>query len=395
MKITLLINEFNVRGGTHKQAHRLVEYLQSKGHDILLLTKFFEPEKCYPGIEKFSIQSFEQYFPTNKKSSKFNKIIEDIVGSYKIAKVAVNHGQCINIHDNGFGLTSFFIRVLNRKIPIIWQINDLPNAFLLGNSKDLNGTITFPLRRWFYRVIAKTITKITVNVTKNAHRVNKALGVSAEVVYCGVDLRNKVLADKSVNPKKIRLLSTGVFFTYRNYETFLQVHKELEVLGYDVESAIIGSTRFDSTYAEKIKNLVHELNIKCDILGDISENELISKYENSDFFFFLNVDQSWGLAVFEAMNLGLPVIVSNSVGATELLTDDVNAVILDPNDASEIANSVVSLINNPIKLARLRDIAFADTLEMTWDKMYSSKIEKIFLDEVYRGKENLEAFQVN
>lgn len=384
MKITLLINEFNVRGGTHKQVHRLVEYLQSRGHDILLLTKFYDPEKCYPGVEKFSIQSFEQDFSTDKESSRLNKIIKNIVGSYKVAKVALNHGQCINIHDNGFGLTSFFIRVLNRKIPIIWQINDLPSAFLVGNSKDSNESITFPLRRWFYRIIAKSTTKITVNVTKNAHRVDKALGVSAEVVYCGVDLRNEVLDKKSVDPKKIRLLSTGVFFKYRNYETFLQVHKELETLGYNVESSIIGSTKFDNVYAEKIKNLVHELNIKCDILGDISENELISKYENSDFFFFLNVDQSWGLAVFEAMNLGLPVIVSNSVGAIELLTDDVNAIILDPNDASGIANSVVSLINNPVKLAKLQERAFGDTLEMTWDKMYSSKIEKIFVGEVSR-----------
>lgn len=384
MKITLLINEFNVRGGTHKQVHRLVEYLQSRGHDILLLTKFYDPEKCYPGVEKFSIQSFEQDFSTDKESSRLNKIIKNIVGSYKVAKVALNHGQCINIHDNGFGLTSFFIRVLNRKIPIIWQINDLPSAFLVGNSKDSNESITFPLRRWFYRIIAKSTTKITVNVTKNAHRVDKALGVSAEVVYCGVDLRNEVLAKKSVDPKKIRLLSTGVFFKYRNYETFLQVHKELETLGYNVESSIIGSTKFDNVYAEKIKNLVHELNIKCDILGDISENELISKYENSDFFFFLNVDQSWGLAVFEAMNLGLPVIVSNSVGAIELLTDDVNAIILDPNDAGGIANSVVSLINNPVKLAKLQERAFGDTLEMTWNKMYSSKIEKIFVDEVSR-----------
>ena len=48
------------------------------------------------------------------------------------------------------------------------------------------------------------------------------------------------------------------------------------------------------------------------IWGEVDENTYLKLFDKADIFTFGNIDQSWGLAVFEAMSCGLPTIVSNS-----------------------------------------------------------------------------------
>ncbi|MDB5137497.1 MAG: glycosyltransferase [Mucilaginibacter sp.] len=374
MRIAILINELNIRGGTHKQVHRLADYLLEQGHDVKVITKYYDPNKCYPGIEKFTVYSFDRYFDENKGF--ISKKINALIGSIKMASTALLNTDCINIHDTGLNLANLLIKLRKPTMPVVWQINDLPSVFTNlkpGNDSFLNG-----LRKAYNRYIAKKNDVITVNVTKNAERVKLSLGIHARVLYCGVDLRNTKIKKNIIDQKNIVLLSTGVFFPYRNYETFLKVQSILQAKGYAVTSSIIGSTDLDPAYADKIRDLSNQLNLACDILGDIPEKQLINLYNKANFFLFLNIDQSWGLSVFEAMNLCIPAIVSKSVGATELLDDNFNAIIEEPTDATAIADRILSLIQNEAVKDKLIENAFESTLQMTWAKMYCARVEAIF-----------------
>jgi len=377
MKISILISELNVRGGTHKQVHRLCEYLIRNGHEVKLITKFYDSAKCYPGVENFNVISFDKFFKETNLIGKINSY----VGYLKMARAAITDSDVINIHDNGLAMAQLFIKFISPQKNVVWQINDLHGSFRIGVSKKLNDNTHFRLQRALIKYAAKIAAKITVNVSKNAERVKEFYNKDAEVVYCGVDLRNLSISEpKKKNIQKIKLLSTGIFFRYRNYETLLMVQSLLINKGYNVESTIIGTTSLNKEYADEIKKLAENLKLNCNITGDISEEELIQYYKDADFFLFLNIDQSWGLAVFEAVNLGLPTIVSKSVGATELLVDERTAIMVDPLNVNEIAEKVIHLIDNPDYRSMLTKNGFYSVLDMTWDKMYSSKIEKIFYD---------------
>ncbi|RZL41633.1 MAG: glycosyltransferase [Pedobacter sp.] len=294
-----------------------------------------------------------------------------------IAKDVLSYSNIINIHDNGFALTQIILKFLSPKSKIIWQINDLPPYFRLGNLKDTRRTMFDAITRGLYKKCAKSASRITVNVTKNAERVKDHYDVDATVVYCGVDLRYSKLKPKLEKKNTIQLVSIGVFFPYRNYETFLKVVDYInQDLAIPCEGIIVGSTALAEDYARTIQDKITINNINCKILGNISEERLNAICEESDAFLFLNKDQSWGLAVFEAMNMGLPVFVSDSVGATELLTNKINAIIVNPDDHINISQSIVKYLNSPNR-NDLRENAFNHTLAMTWDNMYSSKIEVI------------------
>ena len=78
----------------------------------------------------------------------------------------------------------------------------------------------------------------------------------------------------------------------------------------------------------------------------MSEEELVRNYSTSDVFVFPNYPQTWGLAVFEAMACGTPVVLSTGCGASEVLTNGENALLFFPRRAEEIAACLKQLFND-------------------------------------------------
>ncbi len=263
---------------------------------------------------------------------------------------------------------------------VVWQINDLDPAFMVGNSKSQKDSIFNKRRRYIIRKIAKKVDAITVNVSKNADRVRKLLKREASVLYCGVD-KNSMLKRHCFCAEKneFRLLSMGVFFPYRNYETLILLINRLRKEGKNIRLDIIGNTNLDQGYFAKIKALVSEykLNEYIKIWGQVDEEGYADLFNRADAFAFVNIDQSWGLAVFEAMSCGLPTVVSNSVGATELLHNGVDSMIVEPTDVDRIHDIVGRLMEDAAYYNKISRAAADTVKEYSWDALYSSKLLEI------------------
>lgn len=373
MKIGIFIDEMNIRGGTHKQVFRLASYLSGKNHEVRIFTRYYDPTKGYPGVEKIGI-----IHPWDWKEAPKGRLRRHFVGLmgtlYLLWKA--RDLDAVNIHDNCFLVLGFVLRWLAPRRYRLWQVNDLPGCFRVGPSRDLPDSPYYAFLRWTFRCFAGAMDAITVNVTKNAMRVREYMGRNAIVAYCGVDLRSTApqpSARASNGP--VRLVSTGIFYPYRNYETIIRAQSRLQK-DYGIKSrlTILGSVRLDPAYHEHIRRLAEQERVDCRILGEVSEETLVREYTEADVFLFLNIDQSWGLAVFEAMNLGLPVIVSDSAGATEMLKNEKDSLIVNPEDETAVAEAIRNLYSDVSLYEMIRIEGYRRTLDMTWDKLYCRQI---------------------
>lgn len=379
--ITILVNELDIMGGTHKQVLRFVEYLKRNNKEYQIVTKKYDKNKTYSEFESCNIISLKKHHLLKKffiSNTLFDFFLQLLI-IFKINK----DSRIINIHDNGFPFLILLASFTNKKI--FWQINDLPWSFQIGNAKLVKATaykkMLYLFSKKFYQYIAKNcVEKITVNVTKNKERVFKYLNSDSTVLYCGVDSwpSKKIIRDNINN--EINILTSGVFFEYRNYETQLKVVNLLLEKGKKVYLNIIGSTALAPEYYQKINDMIKYYNLEDNVKihGQVDYQKYIKLHEKSNLFLFLNIDQSWGLSIFEAMSSGLPTIISNSVGACEVLTNNLNTLIVDPVDVSEILSSMDRLTNKNFYDQIVHE-GFQRVNKMTWDKEYSEKLYSIMM----------------
>lgn len=367
--IAFFIKEIDVRGGTHKQLLRLLDYATSKAVKFVVITRSVDYDKTYPGFKKYD--KVIKVLDYNRKGNKLSRWLRNAMAMRRM----IRDVDVINIHDNGF--ERFFLCFLGKKV--YWQVNDLPDCFKFGVSK---GKSTFKelLHRIFIRATIFTIDEIIVNVSKNKNRIYKTFHRKAHVFHCGIDKINvnRIVPetfDRFKN-RKINILSSGVFFPYRNYETQIKVIEKLRGMGIDANLKIIGAIDCDQAYTHKIQSLIEGAKLQGEIIicGQVDGQAFCKLHSWADVFIFINIDQSWGLAVFEAMSCGLPVIVSNSVGATEILSDKCNAIFVDPTDVEAITASTLNLMQNESLYEMLSENAIKFCDSYTWDSSYSSKM---------------------
>jgi glycosyltransferase involved in cell wall biosynthesis len=61
------------------------------------------------------------------------------------------------------------------------------------------------------------------------------------------------------------------------------------------------------------------------------------------------IEEAFGKVIIEAMSSNTPVIASNIGGIPELITTEINGLLVPPNDASALSNEIIRLLeNNPL-----------------------------------------------
>lgn len=387
MKVSVIINEIDICGGSHKQVLRLCQYLKSQGYEVVIITKTLNLDKTYPEFKDMDIKYLYQknWLMEASQTGLLNKIkkkIHMLKDAYDLSANVPKDSDVVNIHDNNLYTATLFTRLrLGKKPKFVWQINDLPVAFRVGVAENIEYSWKDIIRRYYFRFISKFVDEITVNVTKNAERVKQCFGRDAKVFYCGVDVNDKLQKHSyNIKDNKVNILSSGVFFPYRNYESLIGVIENLKNKNVNVHLDVIGSTEFDKEYSEKIKNLVKEKQLENEITiwGQVDDEKYVELHNQADMFAFININQSWGLAVFEAMSCGLPVIVSESVGAIELLHNDEDAIIVDPENIEQVSDVVLKLMNDKDYYSKISDNAYKVVKEFTWDKLYSERMLGLF-----------------
>jgi glycosyltransferase involved in cell wall biosynthesis len=103
-----------------------------------------------------------------------------------------------------------------------------------------------------------------------------------------------------------------------------------------------------------VERRVREAGIENVILpGFLNQDELPSAYTAADVFTLPSAfDETWGLVVNEAMNFGLPIVVSDRVGCNkDLLRPGWNGYCISHVDEVELAERLKDLVESPDKRA--------------------------------------------
>lgn len=100
--------------------------------------------------------------------------------------------------------------------------------------------------------------------------------------------------------------------------------------------------------------------------GRLSRGQVAWAMENAAVFVLPSRMEPFGIVILEALRAGCPVVVSSRGGATEIVRDGEDGLVVDPMDTAALATAIDRLLTEPELAARLRAAGLERTKAFDW-----------------------------
>jgi glycosyltransferase involved in cell wall biosynthesis len=172
------------------------------------------------------------------------------------------------------------------------------------------------------------------------------LGISCvKYVPNGVDSTLfKVQRNAQARPL-MRFLCVGRLEHQKGLDILIEAASALREVTNDFCINIVGNGSLREDLARQIA--AGSLDVYVQLLGSVSGEELVRQYASSDAFVLPSRWEGMPLTLLEAWAAGLPVIVTEVGGITQICRDNENALVIKPGDSLQLFRAMRRLMDHP------------------------------------------------
>lgn len=212
-------------------------------------------------------------------------------------------------------------------------------------------------------------------------------------------VKKKLLETFQIDEQKIRVIHPGVdverfksgnlkdrheirraFGIYDSDLLILFVGMNFEVKGLDLLLSAIALLKSEYNIDQvkvlvvgkgnkkKYKAIAHKFGIGDQLIFSGVRNDMERIYQAGDLLVMLSKFDTFGMVVTEAMAASLPVIISDKVGAKDLIIQGDNGFIANREDTDTICSNIHLMLNKEKRL-EMGKKAYQTTLNITWELM--------------------------
>lgn len=110
----------------------------------------------------------------------------------------------------------------------------------------------------------------------------------------------------------------------------------------------------DGPEMNRMRQLVHNLNLGDKVIFTGQQSDVVSYYKMSDCFMLLSEQESFGLALLEAMNCGSVPVGSDAGGVSEVIRHGETGYIVETGDYRKAAEHLIRLLTDKEEHMRLQ-----------------------------------------
>jgi glycosyltransferase involved in cell wall biosynthesis len=192
---------------------------------------------------------------------------------------------------------------------------------------------------------------------------------NTNIIPHGIDLdRIATLAAEPVTdlPPTPYIVTLGRLVREKDHATLLRAFALAKSQNLPHRLVIIGSGDLE----HELKSLAQSLNISTHVtfLGHRDNPYPILKH--ADFFVLSSITEGFGLALVEAMSLGLPCISTNCPsGPAEILDDGTFGLLVEPRDPAALSKVILKIASDPELKQNLANLAIRRAQDFSLEQM--------------------------
>ena len=227
--------------------------------------------------------------------------------------------------------------------PLVRYFLKKPTIFTVHGTRMFEKNPKFSFGFWLEKIILTKIKyDVEISVTK-AFLKFKNVNRNIKVIGNGIDLKrfDRVKIKKASYPK---ILWVGRFDKVKRVEDLIRAienviekipNAKLTLVGYGYEE-------------EKLKKLTKKLKLEGHVIfaGKKIDDDLIREYKSSHLFILPSASEGQPITLLEAMACGLPIIATKTGGIPEIIKDNVNGLLVPPNNYIVLADAIIWCLKN-------------------------------------------------
>lgn len=370
MKILMISPYFPpIMAGAELYAYEVSKYLVKNGYEVDVITKHFGNLKSYEIIDGIRVHRVRTLDVPKLRSliSMPSMIIKALRMDYDIIHAHITYPSAI---------IAYIINKIKKTPYIVTcqgdELLDYPEGRELEYIKP---GLAIALRN---AAKVHSISNAIKNSLINNFNVPKE---KIEVIPNGVDLK-KFKPEPRIDLKKefntnFVLINVSRLSPKNNIAKTIEAVKIVHEKYTDFKYLIVG----DGEEKDNLEKLINKLGLNSAVIltGWIKHDELPAYIAGSDAFIRTSVTEGLGIVFLEAMACGTPVIASRVQGILDIVEDYKTGLLVEPNDANQIANKIMEIIENDDLRKRLSENGLNFVRNFDWVKI-CERTEKLYND---------------
>jgi len=285
------------------------------------------------------------------------------------------------------GMTSDVNKLNIDHIHAHWATYPSTSALILSKNTDRPFSFTSHAHDIFLEdhLLKEKITESKFSVTisdYNKNRLSSQLSIDLDskmnVVHCAIDVNRHVFSTS--NRSSNTILAVGRLDHIKGFSVLIDACNEYKNMGGEFECIIIGNGPLKEQLQKQIND--YKLSDHIRLVGVMPQEKIKEYLLNATLFVLPSVVTQKGdmdgipVALMEAMAAGAPVISTNVSGIPELINNNINGLIVEPNNPHQLAAAISELLNNvdlrqKFSSAARHSIESDFSIDKEVDKLYS------------------------
>jgi phosphatidyl-myo-inositol alpha-mannosyltransferase len=206
--------------------------------------------------------------------------------------------------------------------------------------------------------------------------VERAIPADVEIVPNGLDVARFAHPGppaRGLPPGRV-LLWVGRLDRQKGFRVMVHAFERLASSDPQVALVVIGSGRD----GDAVELLTPDARRRVLMLGAVEHDRLPAYHAAASVFASAATGQeSFGYVMVEAMAAGVPVVATDILGYREVVRDEVDGLLVAPNDPVALSDAIRRVLVDPALAERLRSAGRARAAEFSWDVVLP-RIEAIY-----------------
>ena len=299
----------------------------------------------------------------------------------------------------GIGVSSIMKTLPDLHVPIVFHLGSYWLLYARSPETDQSRLRTRWLKQWLIGTVSELTWTSLIAVSALVKEKYAQAGFDEErieVIHNGIDSRFLATSNRHIDTASdsYQLLFVG---RVRAEKGIMILLKALDLLMHEegwisnkqksLSLHIFGDG--DAVYISELQRFLHERQLTSFVTfhGIVSQDELIKQYDRAHMLLVPSLWQEpFGLVVLEAMARGLAVIASKTGGLVEIITHEVNGLLVEPGNERELALAIRELLLDAEKRAWLGRAGRATVQEHFTIEKNAQRVEQHLLGAIQRGQ---------